>query len=80
MKLNSEKTKFYSEKSNSWSTYHQGTYAFNISNSGQEGNKAKSAFRFLDGLPVQGANLILEQQNYKEWKHLFCQDYVSKSA
>lgn len=66
MKLNSEKTKFYSEKSNSWNTYHQDTYAFNISNSGQEGNKAKSAFRFWDGLPVQGASLILEHQNNKE--------------
>lgn len=66
MKLNSEKTKFYPEKSNSWNTYHQDTYAFNISNSRQEGNKAKSAFRFWDGLPVQGESLILEHQNNKE--------------
>lgn len=69
MKLNSKKTKFYSGKRNSWNAYRQDTYAFTISNGQQEWNKAKSTFRFWDGLPVQEASLVLEHQNKKEWKH-----------
>lgn len=32
------------------------------------------------GLLVQQSSLMLEDQNKKEWKHLFSQDHVSKSA
>lgn len=66
-------------KSNSWNTYHQDTYVFIIRNS-RQGNKAKSAFRFWDGLPVQGESLILEQQNNKEYKYLFSQGHFVKSV
>lgn len=68
------------KKSNSWNAYHQDTYVFNISSSGQEGNKAKWASRFGMGCLFQRSSLMLEHKTNKEWKHLFSQGHVSKSA
>lgn len=43
-------------------------------------NKAKWASRFGMGCLFQQSSLMLEHKTNKEWKHLFSQGHVSKSA